>query len=63
MLKYHEPFIIQLYKKCVAPFGYRKLKRLREKGLPEQFFIPLSFLFPYDPPFGFGYHMQKSYKN
>ena len=45
MLKYHEPFIIQLYKKCVAPFGYRKLKRLREKGLPEQFFIPLSFLF------------------
>ena len=45
MLKSYEPLIVQIYRKCLAPLGYFKLKRLYNRGLPKQFFILLSFLF------------------
>ena len=45
MLPFHEPVMVRIYRKCLAPLGQFKIKRLRKQGLPEAFYVPLSFLF------------------
>jgi predicted O-methyltransferase YrrM len=45
MLKFYEPLIFRIYRISLAPLGLFKIKRIQNKGLPEQIFAPLSFLF------------------
>jgi len=45
MLIFYESLIFRIYRNCLKPLGRFKLKRLYKRGLPEQIFIPLRFLF------------------
>jgi predicted O-methyltransferase YrrM len=45
MLTFHKSLIFRIYRKCFAPLGCFKLKRLYNRGLPEQMLRTLSFLF------------------
>jgi len=45
MLKFQQSLRYRIYRKCFAPLGSFKIKRLYKTGLPEQMLMPINFLF------------------